>query len=70
MKFPFYLQPDEMACGATCLSIIAKYYGRSLNLPNVIQLSVTTREGANIQGISEAAEKLGYRTLGTKLTWV
>ncbi|MFO0357755.1 MAG: peptidase domain-containing ABC transporter [Sphingobacteriaceae bacterium] len=67
MKFPFYLQPDEMACGATCLRIIAKYYGRSLNLPNVIQLSGTTREGANLQGISEAAEKLGFRTLGVKV---
>lgn len=66
-KFPHYSQPDEMACGATCLRMIAKYYGKSLSLPEIIQLSGTTREGANLLGISEAAEKIGFRTLGVKL---
>ncbi|MDR1407988.1 MAG: hypothetical protein LBJ23_08085 [Tannerella sp.] len=27
-KFPFRKQPDAMECGATCLRMIAAYYGR------------------------------------------
>ena len=27
-KFTHYQQPDEMACGATCLRMIAKHYGK------------------------------------------
>lgn len=66
-SFPYYKQPDEMACGATCLRMIAKHYGKSVSLPDIVQLSGTTREGANLQGISEASEKLGFRTLGVKV---
>ncbi len=65
--FPFYKQPDEMACGATCLRMITKYYGKSFSLPDIIQISGTTREGANLQGLSEAAEKIGFRTMGVKV---
>ncbi|MBS1650815.1 MAG: peptidase domain-containing ABC transporter [Bacteroidetes bacterium] len=67
LNFPHYQQPDEMACGASCLRMVAKYYGKAISLPDIIQLSGTTREGANLQGISQAAEKLGFRTLGVKV---
>lgn len=58
-----------MACGATCLRMIAKYHGRSISLPDIIQLTSTTREGTNLLGISEAAEKIGFRTLGLKIDY-
>lgn len=66
-RFTHYKQPDEMACGATCLRMVAKYYGRNYSLSNIVQLSGTTREGANLQGLNNAAEKLGFRTLGVKV---
>jgi ATP-binding cassette subfamily B protein len=69
MAFIHYKQPDEMACGATCLSMIAKYYGRNYSIKELLQVSGTTREGANLQGLSEAAEKIGFRTLGVKVTY-
>jgi ATP-binding cassette, subfamily B, bacterial len=31
------------------------------------ELSETTREGSNLFTLSEAAEKIGFRTLGVKL---
>lgn len=68
MKFIHYKQPDEMACGATCLRMVSKYYGKNYNLPDIIQLSGTTREGANLKGLIDAAEKIGFRTLGVKVT--
>lgn len=66
-RFTHYKQPDEMACGATCLRMIAKHYDKQYSLPEIVQLSGTTREGSNLQGLSEAAEKLGFRTLGVKV---
>jgi ATP-binding cassette subfamily B protein len=67
MKFPFYNQPDEMDCGATCIRIIAKYFGRSISLPKLRQLSETTREGASLKNLADAAERIGFRTLGVKV---
>nr|WP_315482965.1 peptidase domain-containing ABC transporter [uncultured Undibacterium sp.] len=67
--FPFYKQPDTMDCGATCLRMVMKYYGRSCNLQDLRLAAQTTREGASLLGLSDAAEKLGFRTLGVKVTF-
>jgi ATP-binding cassette subfamily B protein len=67
-KFPHYLQPDSKDCGATCLKIIAKYFGKILNIQTLRELSETTREGSNLLALSEASEKIGFRTLGVKLS--
>jgi len=69
MAFPFYHQPDQMDCGPTCLRIIAKHYGRSISLPKLRVLSETTREGSSLKTISNAAEKIGFRTLGVKVNF-
>ena len=66
-SFPFYKQSDSKDCGPTCLKIIAKHYGRVLNIQTLRQLSETTREGSNLLNLSDAAESLGFRTLGVKL---
>ena len=66
-KFPFYKQPDAMDCGATCLRIIAKHYGKSIALSKLRNLSEITREGASLKTLANAAEKIGFRTLGVKV---
>lgn len=68
MNFPHYKQPDSKDCGPTCLKIIAKHYGKTLNIQTLRELSETTREGANLLTLSEAAEKIGFRTLGVKIS--
>jgi ATP-binding cassette subfamily B protein len=67
-KFPHYLQPDAMDCGPTCLRIVAKYFGRHYNLETLRQLTWKTREGVSLLTISDAAEKIGFRTQGVRLT--
>lgn len=69
MSFPFYKQPDYMDCGPTCLRMVAKYYGKAISLQELRELAQTTREGSSILGISNAAEKIGFRTLGVKVTF-
>jgi len=59
-----------MDCGATCLRMMAKHYGKSYTLPELRTASHTTREGANLQGLSEAAENLGFHTLAVKVPFV
>ncbi|MEO5775455.1 MAG: peptidase domain-containing ABC transporter [Flavobacterium sp.] len=66
-KFPFYKQADSKDCGATCLKIIAKHYGKTLNIQTLRLLSETTREGSNLVNISGAAEAFGFKTLGIKI---
>lgn len=66
--FPFYKQPDQMDCGPTCLRMVAMHYGRNFSLQRLREASGINREGVSMLGISEAAEKLGFRTTGSKLT--
>ena len=66
-KFPFYKQPDAMDCGPTCLRIVAKFYGKSISLPKLRSLSETTREGSSLKNLADAAEKIGFKTIGVKI---
>jgi ATP-binding cassette subfamily B protein len=66
-KFPNYIQADSKDCGPTCLKIIAKYYDKTINIQELRDFSETTREGSNLLFLSDAAEKIGFRTLGVKL---
>lgn len=68
--FPFYNQPESKDCGATCLRIISKFYGKSIPLEDLRILSKTTREGASLSGLLEAAESLGFKTLGSEIDFL
>jgi ATP-binding cassette, subfamily B, bacterial len=58
-----------MDCGPTCLRMIAKYYGKSYSLQDLRSVSHTTREGSSLLGLSEAAELIGFKTLGVKVAF-
>ncbi|WP_145855540.1 peptidase domain-containing ABC transporter [Pedobacter suwonensis] len=66
-KFPFFKQQDQMDCGASCLRMIIKYYGQNISINKIRRLSQSTRAGVNMLGISEAAEKMGFRSNGVRL---
>lgn len=70
MRFPYYKQSDRKDCGATCIKIIAKYYGKIINTQKLRTLSETTREGSSLLGLSEAVERVGFRSLGVKLSFI
>lgn len=68
MKFPFYQQHDGKDCGPTCLKIVSKYYGKSISLQKLRDIGETTRNGTSLLALSNAAESLGFKTLGARLT--
>ncbi|WP_272150222.1 peptidase domain-containing ABC transporter [Tenacibaculum aiptasiae] len=68
-KFPNYKQTEAKDCGPTCIKIIAKHYGKTINTQQLRNLSETTREGSSLLGLSEAVESIGFRSLGVKLAY-
>ena len=57
-----------MECGATCLRMIAKYYGKEYSAETMQRLCLVTREGVSMLRISDAAEYLGFRTVCGRIT--
>jgi len=69
IQFPHYQQHDALDCGPTCLRMIAKYYGKNYSLQTLRDKSYITREGVSMLGISDAAEYLGFRSMGVRISY-
>ena len=67
--FPHYLQYDAADCGPTSLRIVAKYYGKEYSAEFLRQYCHITRNGVSMLGISDAAEYLGFRTIGVRISF-
>ena len=68
MPFAFYKQLNAMDCGPTALRMVAKHYGRHYNADTLRRKAGFSKEGVSLLGISETAEKIGFRTRGAKLS--
>ena len=66
-KLKFFPQHDQMDCGPACLAMISSYYGKDFGLQYLRNKSFITREGVSLLGISEAADKIGFKTISAKL---
>lgn len=69
IKFPFTHQPDAMDCGPACLKMVTEHYGRYYSLDTLREEAFIGREGVSLLGISRAAEKIGMRTVGGRLSY-
>ena len=69
MSFPFVKQPDAMDCGPACLKMVAGFYKMSFSLESLRKKCYITREGVSFLGLSEAADSLGFRTIGVKISF-
>ncbi|WP_422089458.1 peptidase domain-containing ABC transporter [Tenacibaculum ovolyticum] len=69
-KFPHFKQLESKDCGPTCLKIIARHFGKVISIQELRNLTETTRTGSNLLKISDASEKLGFRSLGVKLSLI
>ena len=67
--FPFTKQPDAMDCGPACICMIAEHYGKKYTLDSLRQSSFIGKDGVSLLGISRAAEKIGFRTVGGRITF-
>ena len=69
MLFPFYKQLNAMDCGPTCLRMIARHYGKHYNGDTIRQKAGFGKSGVSMLGISETAEKIGFRTRGVQINY-
>ena len=69
MSFPFVKQPDAMDCGPACLKMVAGFYKMNFSLESLRKKCYITREGVSFLGLSEAADSLGFRTIGVKISF-
>ena len=58
-----------MDCGSTCLRMLAKHYGKEYSIETLREICYTAKEGVSLLSISEAAEQLGFKTLGGRITF-
>jgi ATP-binding cassette, subfamily B, bacterial len=68
VHFYHFSQHDAMDCGPTCLRMIAKYYGKNYAIDRLRQQAAYSREGVSLLGIAQAAESIGFKTIGAQLT--
>ena len=68
-SFPYCRQLDGMDCGPACLRMIALYYGKSYSLQTLRARSFISRNGVSMLGISDAAESIGFRTSGVRISF-
>lgn len=67
--FFYFHQLDAMDCGPTCLRMVAKHHGRSLSAQELREASEIGKDGVNLLGIAQAAEKVGFKTVGVKVSF-
>ena len=68
-SFPHYQQQEAADCGPSCLRMIAKYYGKVYSAEMLRKRCFISREGVSLLGISDAAESIGFRTIGVQISF-
>ncbi len=58
-----------MDCGPSCLRMIMKFYGKNFSLQTIRDRSFLTRAGVSFLGMSDAAERMGMRSVGARVSF-
>jgi HlyB family type I secretion system ABC transporter len=65
-RFPHVWQVDEMDCGAACLAMATRHFGRPVSLAHIRRLVHTSIDGTSLAGIASGAEQVGLRVRSVK----
>jgi len=66
--FSFYKQLNILDCGPTCLRMVARAYGKHYNTDTLRRMAGFSKSGVSLLGISDSAEKIGFRSRGVKIS--
>jgi ATP-binding cassette, subfamily B, bacterial len=66
--FPIIIQSDPNECGPVCLKMILEHYGKKIDLKELCSLSKMDSTGTSLLALSDAAEKVGMKTLAAKIS--
>lgn len=65
-RYPFFAQQSGADCGAACLVMVARYWGKRFSVNRLRDISNADRNGASLRGLSAAAESIGFWTRPVK----
>ncbi len=65
-KYPFFAQQSASDCGAACLVMVARYWGKKFSINRVRDSANVDRDGSSLRGLSAAAESMGFNTRPVK----
>ena len=65
-RFPHVYQLDEMDCGAACLAMVTRHFGRAVSLGHIRDAVGTGPEGTSLLGITHGAQAVGLAARSVK----
>ena len=65
-RYPFFAQQSASDCGAACLVIVARYWGKRFSVNRLRDIANVDRNGASLRGLAAAAESIGFTTRPVK----
>ncbi|MBF0100618.1 MAG: peptidase domain-containing ABC transporter [Desulfobacterales bacterium] len=65
-RFPEILQQSQMDCGAACLTMICRFYGKYVGINFMRDLVQVSRSGTSMQNLIQASNELGFEATPMK----
>ncbi|AFZ00978.1 ABC transporter transmembrane domain-containing protein [Calothrix sp. PCC 6303] len=65
-RYPLIEQQSASDCGAACLVMIGRYWGKRLSVNRLRELTNVSRSGASLGAVTFAAETIGFTTRPVK----
>lgn len=65
-RYPFFEQQSAMDCGAACLVMIGRYWGKRFSINRLREMARVDRNGTSLRGLAAAAESIGFMTRPVK----
>jgi ATP-binding cassette subfamily B protein len=61
-RYPFFAQQSTSDCGAACLVMVGRYWGKRFSVNRLRDLANVNRNGASLRSLAAAAESIGFTT--------
>nr|AVH79429.1 cyclic nucleotide-regulated ABC bacteriocin/lantibiotic exporter [Tolypothrix sp. PCC 7910] len=65
-RYPFFAQQSASDCGAACLVMVSRYWGKRFSVNRLRDIANVDRNGASLRGLLTTAESLGFATRPVK----
>ncbi len=65
-RYPFFQQQSASDCGAACLVMVSRYWGKQFSVNRLREIANVDRNGASLRGLAAAAESVGFTSRPVK----
>ncbi len=67
-RYPFFRQQSASDCGAACLVMVGRYWGKRFSINRLRDIANVDRNGTSLRALAAAAESIGFSTRPVKAT--